>query len=414
MRNLRRCWTNPSSFNCSTLIVLCATALLVACDRDMTAPSTSPSVGMEQNLGARENQIQRFPIGTPVVAPISLNIDVTQLIPAPLQLAIPSVCGVITVYDQEDLSTLCSPTTLAARSIISSNCPQTVSGSVRLETDLVCTNTDGLIVGSDNTVIDLNGHRIVCIAEPGGYEGSCQGFEDDWGIDTDGHRNVHIFSHRTGGTIDGFDLGIYVTPNSENVKVKEVIVTGPVGTPGNPRPPTVGILVAGTDCHGGPIRIGGGNKTANDISYHSRGIEIQSAACVFAGVNRVHDNRNNSFSVFQAEGIVLIDAPDNHIRGNVAMRNGDGQLFEAGIGLAFEATTGNLIVENESDNNAGDGIGTAFGASDNYIVNNEMFNNSGFDAFSDQSAVNRWNNNNRCNTQTQPQPPPGVCGPNEG
>ncbi|MDQ4049817.1 MAG: hypothetical protein M3131_10635 [Actinomycetota bacterium] len=52
-------------------------------------------------------------------------------------------------------------------------CEQVVSGTVKLANDLVCPDTDALIVGSDNTVIDLNGHRIACVG--GGFEGSCQG-----------------------------------------------------------------------------------------------------------------------------------------------------------------------------------------------------------------------------------------------
>ena len=51
----------------------------------------------------------------------------------------------------------------AATPITASTCPQTVSGSVRLETDLLCMDTSGLIAGSDNTSINLNGHEILCV-----------------------------------------------------------------------------------------------------------------------------------------------------------------------------------------------------------------------------------------------------------
>ena len=40
-------------------------------------------------------------------------------------------------------------------------CNQPVSGTVELANDIVCPDTDGLIVVSDNTVIDLKGHRIL-------------------------------------------------------------------------------------------------------------------------------------------------------------------------------------------------------------------------------------------------------------
>jgi hypothetical protein len=78
---------------------------------------------------------------------------------------------------------------------------------------------------------------------------------------------------------------------------------------------------------------------------------------------------------------------------------------------------GNLVTENTSDHNRGTGIRTSRGAVDNYIVNNEMLFNTpppfAADAWSDPAPVNRWNENNRCATQTAPQPPPGVCGPDE-
>ena len=72
-----------------------------------------------------------------------------------------------------------------------------------------------------------------------------------------------------------------------------------------------------------------------------------------------------------------------------------------------------FVVENESNRNMGNGIETIQGALDNYIVNNQMLGNTGLDAFSDPISVNRWNENNQCKTQSAPQPPPGVCGPDE-
>ena len=42
-----------------------------------------------------------------------------------------------------------------------------------------------------------------------------------------------------------------------------------------------------------------------------------------------------------------------------------------------------------------------------------MLGNASFDAFSFPTSVNRWNENNRCVTQTTPQPPPGVCSPDD-
>jgi len=400
---------------------LAGAVLLVGCDRAADrAPTALPSGTMQQEVAAYDDQLQPAPFDGAVVAPAPLDVDVTQLLPETVELLTPAVCGDVTVYDQEDLATLCSPTTLAATPIVSPTCPQTVSGSVRLETDLICTNTNGLIVGSDNTVIDLNGHRIVCTGA--GYFGSCQGGSVQVGISANNYRNVHIFSHLPEGTIDGFDRGIRVPANSRNVKVKQIIVTGPAGAAGVPRPPfMIGISITGVGCDGGTVRIGGGTQTANEISHHSRGVEADFSACVYIGANRVHDNRKNILVPVggsHAVGIILFSSSNNHIRSNLVTHNADGFAIEggialAGLGVTSPPTTSNLVVNNESDENDGNGVETIQGATDNDIVNNQMLRNANIDAFSDQSGVNSWNENNQCVTQTTPQPPPGVCSPDD-
>jgi len=385
--------------------------LVAACDRGAEGALTaSPPDALQQEIPAQDDQFQPAPFDDTGVAPTPIDVDVTQLLPATVELLTPTLCGDLTVYDQEDLATLCSPTTLAATPIVSPTCPQTVSGSVRLETDLSCVNMDGLIVGSDNTVIDLNGHKIVCTGP--GYFGSCQGGTEQRGIDTNNRSNVHIFSHVPGGTIDGFDRGIRIRPNSRNIKVKQLTITGPAGAPPARRPPTIGITAPGVGCDGGTVRIGGGTNTGNDISHHTRGIEADFSTCVYVGYNRVHDNRENGF-LFFSEGIMLAFSPNNHVRGNVVTDNGDGFGLEAGLNLQGTAATNILVVDNEFNDNNGNGAQTIIGALDNYTVNNQMLGNSRIDAFSDQSGVNRWNENNRCVTQTTPQPPPGVCSPDD-
>ncbi len=140
-------------------------------------------------------------------------------------------------------------------------CNQVVTGTVKLANDLVCLETDGLIVGSDNTVIDLNGKRIVCIGA--GYEGSCQGIvppggvsdpEFENGVDIDGKRNVHVFTSVPGATITGFDNGVNIN-RSSNVKVEHLVITGPPQSsdPANPRPVSHGVLIRGANCGGGSL-----------------------------------------------------------------------------------------------------------------------------------------------------------------
>src|SRR5205823_1574389 len=97
-------------------------------------------------------------------------------------------------------------------------------------------------------------------------------------------------------------------------------------------------------------------------------------------------------------------------------RNGRNGFFDAGL-LVFNGSD-NLVDENQFNSNNGDGIATRFSSTGNDIVNNQMLFNSlppaHHDAADDSTTpANTWNDNNRCQTQTAPQPPPGVCNPGE-
>ena len=377
------------------------------------------TLGVSKETAASDNAAPSLAVSSASTsAPAPVAGDVSNLVPAIVELATPQLCGAITVFDQEDVGTLCNPIALAATPITSPSCPQTVSGSVRLETDLLCFDTSGLIVGSDNTIIDLNGHEIVCVGV--GYSGSCQNGQvtlnvvGDVGVDTNDRNNVHVFSHLPGGTIDGFDVGVFSRADSDNVKVKQLTITGPAGIPGNDRLFSIAIFVLGDHCNGGKVHLGGGTNTGNDLSNHLRGIHVQLATCIYAGYNTIHDIKDNTaggtdFSV----GIALVQATDNHVRGNIVTDNGDNGSFEGG--LALQATSRNLLVDNQVNNNNGNGIETLGGATNSYINNNQMLYNTQVDAFTAPLVgdENRWNFNNRCQTQTTPEPPPGVCNPGE-
>ena len=313
------------------------------------------------------------------------------------------------------------------------SCQQLVSGTVKVADDLVCPDTDGLKVASDNTVIDLNGHRISCVAPASGYKGSCQGAAEtgvvrdpdpEIGIDTNQRHNVHIFTSVPGATIEGFDDGVFVRDGS-NVKVEHLVVTGPEGTtPANPRPPSHAIMVSGTKCDNGHnVHIGTGEKSGNDVSNHNQGIALHDADCVTVVHNRSH--ANNSTLAFRpgivfdppSNGILLTDSSRNVLRGNEVFLNGDGDPEfggDAGIGLRVEepgdATAENHITNNLVNENMGDGISVRSGSADNKIDNNTMLRNgrplSGtvfYDAAGrgaqggrpGSSPLNEWNKNNR-------------------
>jgi len=304
---------------------------------------------------------------------------------------------------------------VAATPIVSSACPQTVSGSVRLETDLLCTNTSGLVVGDDNTSIDLNGHEIVCTGS--GYRGSCQGPPGDdppeVGVDTNKYDGVHVFSHVKGGTIDGFDRGVFVRNLSDNATVKQLTLTGPPLAAVPPyRPAVFGVLVEGDHCQSGGVLIGG-----NEAENQTTGIRVNVASCVSVNSNIVHDNSGGDPDATLNVGIRIRNSSRNVVNGNVVTGNGSGVVAppppDSGISLDNLLTTGNQVVRNQVNSNNGEGISISEGAAGNSIVNNAMRFNKQFDAYSDNSGTDRWNKNNRCRTQTTPQPPPGVCNPSE-
>src|SRR5205823_4453361 len=102
-------------------------------------------------------------------------------------------------------------------------------------------------------------------------------------------RNVHVFSHVAGGTINGFGQDIFIV-DSSNVKVKQLLVTGPFEPVPTAHGDASGVFVEDSDCGVGNVEIGGGVSTGNEISYDSNGIELIDASCAYVGHNEVHDN----------------------------------------------------------------------------------------------------------------------------
>lgn len=325
-------------------------------------------------------------------------------------------------------------------------CEQPVSGTVKLANDLVCPDTDGLIVASDNTVIDLNGHRISC--EGSGFEGSCQGiaptggvseinplFTEDNGVEINRRRNVHVFTSVPGGTIEGFDNGVRIG-NSENVKVEFLRITGPpaLPVPVNPRPASHGVLINGASCDG-QIHVGTGEKRGNDVSNHNQGVAIN-GDCVDVVHNRLHENNGGNPAArpgvppapIPSNGLLISDGARNVARGNEIFDNGDlDESVDAGIRIREEESTDNVVTNNVVNENRGDGILLERGANANHILNNTMLLNglalSGtvfFDAAGrgapggppGSEPLNEWNKNNRCLTQNG-EVPPGTCEPDD-
>ena len=102
-------------------------------------------------------------------------------------------------------------TAAAAAPITNPACGEVVQGNVNLTANLNC-NGDGIIVGADNTVINLNGYTIT---GPGQQSSKV-------GVVVPNNDNVMV----TGpGAIKGFQAGILAT-GSNNVQIKSIILTG--------------------------------------------------------------------------------------------------------------------------------------------------------------------------------------------
>ena len=90
-------------------------------------------------------------------------------------------------------------------------CGEVVQGNVNLTANLNCTG-DGLIVGADNTVINLNGYSV---SGPGQQSSKV-------GVVVPNSNNIMVMGP---GVIKGFQAGILAT-SSNNVQIKSIILTG--------------------------------------------------------------------------------------------------------------------------------------------------------------------------------------------
>ena len=315
-------------------------------------------------------------------------------------------------------------------------CGQVVSGAIKVANDLVCPESDGLRVGSDDTVIDLNGHRIACVG--GGYLGSCQGTvhgasipdqEPEDGVAIEGHNNVHVFTSVPGGTITGFDNGVHMD-RVTNVKIEHLTITGPPSPVAvNLRPFSHGILIQRSSCpdQDGNIHLGTGQSSGNDLSNANQGIAIN-GSCVHVVYNRVHHNNSNHPLAVPSNGILLNNASANVVRGNEVFNNGDPideNQQDGGITIR-NFSRFNHIENNEVTENFGYGISVRSSSEDNKMDNNSMFFNGAnnpavfYDAAGlaapggppGSSPLNEWNPNNRCLTQNH-EVPPGTCEPDD-
>ena len=134
-------------------------------------------------------------VATITMQPISLS--------AQTQSAVPQQQSPLQTQQQESQQPLA----------ISPSCGQVITQNVVLTSNLNCADSDGLIVGASDIVIDLNGHTV-----SGPDVDSQEKTSSKVGVMIPNMNNVVVQD----GTIQGFQAGILMT-GSQNVEIKGIV-----------------------------------------------------------------------------------------------------------------------------------------------------------------------------------------------
>jgi len=209
-------------------------------------------------------------------------------------------------------------------------CGATIVTNLRLEADLTCI-ADGLIVGADGIMINLNGHTIA---------GAGVGL----GINVRSHQDIVI----RGGTIRGFLTGIMVA-TSTGVVIKDNGFTQN----------REAVFLAGA--------VGNMIKHNNAWQNTLRGIMIRpTGSGVLSTDNIVMDNTLTN----NPSGILLFGQPGNTLKANTISRS-----TVAGIDLTGGGASANVIKDNLLTNNAA-GVKFGTGWTGNEFIANTFQSNT--------------------------------------
>jgi parallel beta-helix repeat protein len=181
-----------------------------------------------------------------------------------------------TVTGTNDLSTTVNPA-----------CGQVIRGNVKLTSNLIC-NTDGLIIGTRDIKIDLNGFSIV---GPGKNSNKV-------GIMVGGQTNVDIIGY---GSISGFQSGIYIA-GSKGIKTENL----------NLNNNKIAVYITGSssaDINGNMLN----NNTIGIASHSNKQTTIK--------YNLLNEN--------DLSGITFINSADSIINGNNIINSTNGIFLDA-------------------------------------------------------------------------------------
>lgn len=191
------------------------------------------------------------------------------------------------------------------------SCGQMVQGNVKLISNLIC-DGDGLIVGRNNTVIDLNGFSI----KGPGLE------SNKVGIMIAGQDNVTISGN---GIISGFQSGVYVS-GSNQISSKYL----------NLNYNKVGLYITGTRDSG---------FMNNMINNNTVGVAVHSSNNTDIIYNQISDNK--------LSGITFINTGSSLINGNNILNTSNGIFMDTQSSfnhIDFNNVFNNILDINNANN----------------------------------------------------------------
>jgi parallel beta-helix repeat protein len=213
------------------------------------------------------------------------------------------------------------------------SCGAILTQNTRLDRDLSCVTGDGLVVGADNIVLNLNGHAISGPAT----------FASGAGVRVAFHHGVHVRN----GSIRGFTEGV-VLDNASAARVGNLVLTD--------------------NLRGVNLAISSGNLVERNVIARSG---LDGIRLGFSSGNRIEGNilTNNVFGINVADF-----SNDNRIA-----RNRISTSRDLGIGVVTHADR-NTITGNWVSGGAVDGITVTFSSNDTTVSQNSSIGN-GRDGF---------------------------------
>ncbi|HEU4755165.1 MAG TPA: right-handed parallel beta-helix repeat-containing protein [Agromyces sp.] len=312
-------------------------------------------------------------------------------------------------------------------------CGMVVTTDLTLHEDLTgCVNV-GLVIGADDVTVDLNGHRLGGDGTP--FEQCESDSPCDVGLDnSSGHPDVTVL----GGTIQGFDIGVFVSGADRN-RVTEITTLDTafagvlVGESADVRVDhsvfeggVVGIVAfdsVGTRAHHNRVTGTSGyampffrspetRVEQNSFENDQHGILLDGSDTSVIRGNTLNDAaieiahtggaKVSGNALSGNDGVLLIEAVGNEVSHNTITDTGSADPEVGGFGILFDGSDDNLVVGNVVTGARGPAIWVttleSSGTSDGNVISGNRVANSHLEAiWVDSTATNTELNKNRSN-----------------